>query len=46
MEGEELGFRVLVVDPFDDRWVEKVLAAAENLPARPSETAGPPKELR
>jgi hypothetical protein len=46
MEGEELGFRVLVVNPFDDRWVEKVIAAAEDLPARPSGTARPTQGLR
>lgn len=31
MEGEKLGFRVLVIDPYDTHWVEKVLAAVTRL---------------
>jgi hypothetical protein len=31
MEGDELGFRVLVIHPHDERWMEKVLDAVATL---------------
>lgn len=33
MEGERLGFRVLVVDPYDPLWADKVLAVVSRLQA-------------
>jgi hypothetical protein len=34
MEGQEHGFRVLVIDPDDERWTEKVLDAVSNTKRR------------
>lgn len=31
MEGKAFGFRVLVVDPYDERWTERVLETVERL---------------
>lgn len=31
MEGDELGFRVLVIHPHDEHWIEKVLEAVATL---------------